>query len=287
VALHGYYLGCPAWGLKTWVGRLFPPKIKQADYLTRYAEVFNTVEGNTTFYGLPKAETVARWKEQVPSDFRFCFKFPRRISHDLGLRDAAGEVKRFLDRVAPLGDRLGTLMLQLPPQFKPAELELLAAFLRALPAGFRYAVELRHRAFFQAGDDEHAAADLLRELCIDTVILDARGLHSDTDPVLAPVRRRKPKLPIVLRATGPQPIVRFVPHSDFEQSRTFFEPWLEKLGEWIAEDKKPYFFMHAPDDTFAPENAFRFHQLLCERGLQVGELPPWGARSDPRQLELL
>jgi len=147
--ITGYYLGCPGWGVKTWVGRLFPTATRSTEFLERYARVFNTVEGNTTFYALPTTETVARWATQVPDDFRFCFKFPRAVSHDRMLIDCGDEVDRFLDRVGPLGDKLGTLFLQLPPAFGPPHLPRLVAFLDALPRGPTYAVELRHPAFFE------------------------------------------------------------------------------------------------------------------------------------------
>jgi uncharacterized protein YecE (DUF72 family) len=281
VAIQKYALGCPAWGMKTWVGRLFPKGTKQTDFLQQYARVFNTVEGNTTFYALPKAETVARWVEETPEDFRFCFKFPKKISHEKLLLDAGSYVDGFLQRIAPLGRRLGPLMLQLPPRFGFKQLPRLGEFLRALPRDFCYAVELRHPVFFAGGDEDRAAAALLGELGVDAVSMDARGLHASDDPALSEVRDRKPDLPIILRATGPNPMVRFVPHPDFNAGARFLQPWLEALPKWISQGKRPYFFMHAPDDTFAPENAYRFHRMLRER-LDVGELPPWQG-AEPQQ----
>ena len=156
--IRGYRLGCPGWGDPKWVGRLFPSGTKSTEFLYHYARVFNTVEGNTTFYALPSADTVARWAASVPDEFRFCFKFPRTITHDKLLVDAAGETHEFLDRVAPLGARLGTLMLQLPPRF--ADLARLRGFLATLPTDFRYAVELRHDVFFAGGPEEDALVEL-------------------------------------------------------------------------------------------------------------------------------
>jgi uncharacterized protein YecE (DUF72 family) len=284
VSIRSYYLGCPGWSLPSWVGRLFPPKTKPADFLARYAEVFNTVEGNTTFYALPSAETVARWRDQVGPGFRFCFKFPRTITHDRLLRDCALEVSTFIDRVAPLGDRLGTLFLQLPPRFGPAQLPLLRIFLDMLPAGHRYAVELRDEIFFRAGPEEDAAMALLRDRNIDLVLMDTRGIHSSKSLTFADVRGRKPAMPIVMRATAARPLVRFVPHETFDESRHFLEPWATQLATWIADGKRPFFFMHAPDDTFAPENAYAFHAMLRAHA-DVGDLPPWPGA--PRQLGLL
>jgi len=286
MAIRGYYLGCPGWGLKSWVGRLFPPGTKNADFLARYAEVFNTVEGNTTFYALPTPDVVARWGDQVPDTFRFCFKFPRTVSHDKLLIDAQREVDEFLERVGPLGKKLGTLFVQLPPRFGPGQLPTLRAFLAALPRDFTYAVELRHELFFAGGREEDDAVALLRELAVDLVIMDARGLHSGHSLTVADVRARKPKLPVVMRATATQPLIRCVPHESFDAGKHLVEPWATQVAAWIGAGKRPFFFMHAPDDTYAPENAYAFHALLrvARPPIDVGELPPWPGSA--RQLGL-
>lgn len=269
--------------MKSWIGRLFPAGTKQADFLARYAEVFNTVEGNTTFYALPTADNVARWRDQVPDTFRFCFKFPRTVTHDKLLLDCSAEVTEFIERIAPLEHKLGSLMVQLPPRFGPGQLPTLRAFLDQLPTGFKYAVELRHDLFFAGGPEEDDVVALLRERAIDLVMMDARGLHAGQTLAHADVRARKPKLPVIMRATAARPIVRCVPHESFEAGRQLVEPWAGQLARWITDGKQPYFFMHAPDDTFAPENAYAFHAAL-RAYVDVGELPPWP--SAPRQLDM-
>jgi uncharacterized protein YecE (DUF72 family) len=284
MAIRGYYLGCPGWGVKSWVGRLFPSGTRPTEFLERYAQVFNTVEGNTTFYALPAPEIVERWRDQVPADFRFCFKFPREVTHDKLLIDCAAEVQAFLDRVAPLGDKLGTLFLQLPPRFDGTLLPRLRAFLAGLPAGLAYAVELRHEAFFRDGPEQAEVLVLLRERRVDLVTMDTRGLHAGRSLQLADVRARKPSLPVLVRTTAERPIVRCVPHEQLDAARPFVEPWARQLARWIGEGKRPYFFMHAPDDTFAPEHAYAFHAMV-RRQLDVGELPAWPG--GPRQLSLL
>ncbi|HUS31627.1 MAG TPA: DUF72 domain-containing protein [Kofleriaceae bacterium] len=283
MAIRGYYLGCPGWGMKTWVGRLFPPGTRNQDFLARYAEVFNTVEGNTTFYALPTADTVARWNEQTPSHFRFCFKFPREITHDQLLVDPDAHLATFLDRIAPLGDKIGTLFLQLPPRFDATQLPRLRGFLDALPRGPHYAIEVRAPEFFLRGPAETELLALLRERSVDLVILDTRGIHSSKSLTHAETRARKPNLPVIMRATANQPFVRCVPHEDFAQTSDIVEAWATQVAGWIAEGKTPYFFMHAPDDTFAPENAYGFHARLAARS-DVGDLPAWPGQ--PRQLGL-
>lgn len=279
--ITNYYLGCPGWGMKSWIGRLFPSGTKDRDFLARYAEVFNTVEGNTTFYALPSPESVLRWRDSVPDEFRFCFKFPKMISHDKQLVDCADDVATFLARIAPLEHKLGTIMLQLPPRFR--DLERLRAFLASLPRELHYAVEFRHEVFFASGPEEDDAAALLRERGVDLVIMDTRGIHASKSLEFADVRGRKPALPIIMRATAAQPIVRCVPHEVFAETLPFLEVWPPQLARWIGEGKRPYFFMHAPDDTFAPENAYAFHRMLREHA-DVGQLPAWPGT--PKQLGL-
>jgi uncharacterized protein YecE (DUF72 family) len=283
MAIRGYYLGCPGWGMKTWVGRLFPPGTRNTEFLARYAEVFNTVEGNTTFYALPSPDSVARWNEQTPSHFRFCFKFPREITHDLLLADPGAELAAFFDRIAPLGDKIGTLFLQLPPRFDASQLPRLHAFLAALPREHHYAIEVRAPEFFAPGPAETELLSLLRERGIDLVILDTRGIHSSLSLEHAETRARKPNLPVIMRATASHPFVRCVPHEDFAKSHSIVEGWASQVAGWVSEGKTPYVFLHAPDDTFAPENACAFHALLRARA-DVGDLP--ALPGHPRQLGL-
>lgn len=276
MAIRGYHLGCPAWGLPAWRGTLFR-RDEQVTPLAQYSSVFNTVEGNTTFYALPSEETVARWAEQSSPGFRFCFKFPRTISHDLQLEGAEAATEGFLELLAPLASRLGPLMLQLPPSFGPQRLDRLAAFLDDLPRGYHYAVEVRHERFFDGSAAETKLEDMLRDRGVEWVTLDTRGLFSASrdDRHVAAAQSRKPRLAVRARALGPHPIVRFVPHPDFAQNLRFIDGWRSAMRSWLDAGRQPYFFMHAPHDRDAPEMARRFHLYLRDAGLMVGPMPDW------------
>ena len=113
-----------------------------------HARVFNTVEGNTTFYALPRPDVVERWKESTPSNFRFCFKFPRSISHDRKLENTTELTREFFQRIAPLEERIGPIQLQLSADFGQNRWPQLQQFLRQLSSDFRYAVEVRDLAYF-------------------------------------------------------------------------------------------------------------------------------------------
>ncbi|HEX8684145.1 MAG TPA: DUF72 domain-containing protein [Ardenticatenaceae bacterium] len=288
MTIRNYYLGCPIWGQKNWVGELFTREARPGDFLQQYASVFNTVEGNTTFYGMPTETTVARWREETPPSFRFCFKFPRVVSHNKRLVRAEAETEQFLEIMAPLGERLGPFFLQLPPSFGVEELPTLERFLARLPIEFQYAVEVRHASFFNEGPTEAALDGLLADLGVDRVCFDVRGLRAapPDDPMTREAQEKKPDVPARFVATASRPFVRFVAHSEVEANLPLLEEWAEVVAGWIGEGRTPFVFMHAPDDFYAPRLARHFHRLLSEQ-VEVGTLPRWPAEEEPPPTEQL
>lgn len=278
MTLARYHLGCPIWSNRDWIGDLFTATAKPGEFLRQYSTVFNTVEGNNCFYGLPRLETVLRWRDEVAPGFRFCFKFPRVISHERRLRTAAAETTEFLERLSPLAQagHLGPCFLQLPPSFGPADLPALRHYLLALPTEFQYAVEIRHRAFFAKGEEERRLNRLLLDLGIDRVMLDSRALFSadPADPDTRTAQGKKPRLPVHAISLGPRPFIRYIGHPDPQANRPFLEPWLDKLELWLNEGREPYFFAHTPNNRQAPLLARRVHEWLRARCSAVGELPP-------------
>jgi len=274
-----YYLGCPQWSNKSWVGALFTTDARPTDFLRQYAAVFNTVEGNTTFYALPKPATVVKWREETPPTFKFCFKFPKSISHQLRLQNAEKETNGFLKLLAPLGEKLGPFFLQLPPSFDFNALPDLEKFLQSLPADFTYAVEARHLDFFNAMVAEQKFNDLLQSLNIGRVVFDTRGLHAaevtEDDFDTLDAKRRKPKVPVRFIATSQYPFVRFVGHPIIEHNEFNLWQWASAVVKWLAEGKKPFIFMHAPDDFYAPRLARYFHSLVYKLSPEVGQFPLW------------
>ncbi|HRC71598.1 MAG TPA: DUF72 domain-containing protein [Candidatus Competibacter sp.] len=279
MSLARYHLGCPVWSNRDWVGKLFTANAKPRDFLRQYSGVFDTVEGNNCFYGLPKPETVLRWRDEAAPGFRFCFKFPRAISHDRRLRETAAATTEFVERLTPLAEagRLGPSFLQLPPGFGPKDLAVLRDYLSALPQDFQCAVEVRHPAFFAKGEEERRLNRLLLERGVDRVMLDSRALFA-ADPVDADTRGaqdKKPRLPVHAISLGSRPFIRFIGQGEPELNRPFLEPWLDKLALWLGEGREPYVFMHTPNSRRAPELARLFHELLRARCPKVGSLPVW------------
>lgn len=273
-----FFLGCPMWAHAGWTGRFYRSDAKRAEFLPQYASVFNAVEGNSTFYGLPSPESVARWTVEAPPGFRFCFKFPREVTHELRLEGTEEETGEFFERLAPLGERLGPMLVQLPGSFGPAHLATLDAFLARLPSTFRYAVEVRHRAFFAEGVEEADLDALLRARGADRVLFDTTGLFAAGAPLpdsLAEVLVKKPRVPMRRTVTAKSPVVRFVGDPDTVRQRGPLRAWAKVLSGWLDSGLTPFFFAHHADDTFAPDVARILNEELASIRPGVSRPPAW------------
>lgn len=285
------YLGCPVWAHEPWRGKFFTRAARREEFLPQYAGVFDTSEGNSTFYGLPAPATIARWAAEAPETFRFCLKFPRTITHDLQLVGAAAATREFLDRVAPLGMKLGPLFLQLHQSFGRGRLAELEAYLRTLPRGYAYAVEVRSADFFDGGAGERALDALLGELGMERVVFDTRGLFASaaTDPATVDAKRKKPRVPVRFTAIGAKPFVRFVGDPDVARNDAVFAEWAAVVARWVGEGRTPYFFTHHPDDAWAPELARVFQRRVHALQPLVPAPAGWPAEREscPAQMTLL
>jgi uncharacterized protein YecE (DUF72 family) len=254
-------VGCPMWAYPPWVGRFLSPGMRGRE-LEEYARWCTAVEGNTTFYAVPAARTVDRWAEQAPADFRFAFKVPRHVTHELRLRGNAIEsLLEFLDAIEPLGARLGPVQLQLPPSFGPDALAALRSFLGRLPSSHTWVVEFRHPAFFDGSRTHRTVDDWLVDAGIGRVVLDTRPLHavSPRSDAALDERRTKPRLPVVTDVMGNAPIVRVIGADDLETTIDGLRAWTTQLAAWIIEGREPYVFVHQPENLESPALARLIH----------------------------
>ena len=282
-----YYLGCPSWSENAWREGLYPQNARPADFLSLYAQVFNAVEGNTTFYARPAPATVERWAQSMPGHFRFTAKFPRDISHGGDLREQGHAAQDFLQLLRPLGARVAPLWLQLPASFGPQRLAELVSFVDAQERPL--AVEVRHPEFFAKGDAERLLNRLLMDRGVERICLDPRALFSciSTDLAVLHAQAKKPKVPPRPAAFTQFPQVRFIGRPELEANDPYLRPWVEKVAGWIEEGRAPYVFLHTPDNHRAPELARRFHQQLSERLPGLPALPELHQPSTVEQLGLL
>ncbi len=161
------HIGTMGWSYDFWVGNFYHKGLKATDFLAEYSKHFDTVEVDSTFYGIPYESTVIRWKDQTPSDFLFSLKFPKAITHEKMLKDCEEDVRRFIERISLLQGKLGPLLLQFPYGFKAEHLRVLNDFLPSLPKGHRFVVEVRNKKLL---DDK--LYSLLRENGVALAIVD-------------------------------------------------------------------------------------------------------------------
>jgi uncharacterized protein YecE (DUF72 family) len=251
-----FHLGCAVWAYKEWLGDLFPPGSKSAELLRLYSRRLTTVEGNTTFYAVPSVDTVARWAAETPDDFRFCFKLPQEVSHQGPLEAALPTTQLFLERMAPLGERLGPFFLQLPPGYRPLQVDDLERWLAAWPREYALAVEVRHLEWFDR-QNEAALMALLERYGAGRVLMDVRPL--DLGPLpgaeedLRRARDNKPDVPLhPVRTSGPV-LVRYIGHPDIERNGPLLDEWAERVTEWLSEGADVFFFMHCPVERVSPQ----------------------------------
>ena len=172
-------VGCSGWNYDHWrAGVFYPARCPASRWLAYYAEHFDTVEVNSTFYRLPRRDAVARWVEQTPPDFLFAVKVSRYLTHVKRLREIDVHLPLLLERIAPLADadKLGPLLWQLPPTFVRDD-DRLAEALAAFPSDLRHAVEFRHRSWFAP-----RPLELLADRGVALVVADRPGAPGPEQP---------------------------------------------------------------------------------------------------------
>ena len=174
-----WHIGTIGYSYRDWRGAFYPANIPVRSYLNYYSRVFNSVELDTTFYGIPRLSVIHQWSAAVPEGFYFCLKTPKAITHELGLLDAGSLMEEFINTVRELGNSLGVILIQLPPSFTFERIEVLANFLSGLTRDVRYAVELRSKTWYE---QEALTAALLTENNICWTAIDMPGIPSKIIP---------------------------------------------------------------------------------------------------------
>jgi len=232
------YVGCPVWGQKGWVGKIYPSNAKEKDFLKYYTKQFNCIELNATHYRIPGEVTINNWKAAAEKGFKFCPKIPQEISHYKQLENCYDLTTVFCNMIYGLEDHLGVAFLQLSPAFSPYKITVLENYLNQFPKDIPLAVELRHAGWFNNRKIFETVFDLLESKNISSVITDVAGrrdvLHQ--------------------RLTTSTAFVRFTANdlhgSDFER----MNHWVDRIKQWIDKGVETiYFFVHTPTKTLNPE----------------------------------
>lgn len=242
------YIGVQGFSPKDWVGTFYPPGFPQRDFLGFYAQVFDSVELNTTFYAIPSASTVRSWAQRTPPEFVFTAKMPRAITHDKKLLDVEKELSAFVDRISFLGDKLGAVVIQFPPSFTRGRFEdRLRAFLPLLPRDRRFAVEFRGRSW-----NDERVFELFQEFGVAWVI------------------NQWQDLPPVIETTAGFAYFRFVGfHDQFtylgqlqrDRSEELFS-WARTIKDLATRLDRIYVYVNNHYEGHAPATVHRLKDLL-------------------------
>ena len=180
------HVGTMGWSYDFWKGSFYPKNLASSEFLAYYSKQFDTVEVDSTFYRIPRKQTVLEWKDQTSKGFLFSLKFPRIITHVKMLRNCEEETRVFLERVDFLGEKLGPLLLQFSISFGNEQVPALREFLKNLPKEHRYVVEVRNK-----------------KLLSDSLF----SILKENDVVLAWVQ--SPFMPIIIEITSNSVYVRW------------------------------------------------------------------------------
>ena len=265
-----YFLGLPAWAFPGWKDRYFQ---ESPSRLASYASVFNTVEGNTTFYRTPDPDTVCRWRDAVAGrPFRFCFKLPRDVTHEPKPDLAA--LATFLDAIAPLRDNLGPLLVQFPATLGPAGLEAVEPVFAALDGRFGFVVEVRHDAFFE---DPERLEPVLERYNAGRVVLDSRPIFEGdrAHPEVLDALHEKPDVPVLDGIYNGVTLVRLILHPDLVSNGPYIDEWATRVAAYLDAGVATYMMIHCPNNLHCPPLALELHTALRGRLPIIEALPSW------------
>ncbi|MCB1051170.1 MAG: DUF72 domain-containing protein, partial [Acidobacteria bacterium] len=255
------YLGCPMWANPAWAPFLFAKKSSPEEKLRAYAQVFNAVEGNTTFYATPPVERLAIWDRETPDDFRFVFKISKSISHEPMCAHSGHLLRQFFEALRPLSHKWGPFFLQLPPRFK--DVDRLAYLADAVPSDVTLNVEFRNPKLFGPAGITDMVSRKLGEWGWGLCCFDTQPFFDtpESQNWLA-IMERKPQMPMDERGWGAAPMVRYLGNPHYWKDQVGLNRLLKRSQTWTQAGKPVYlFFHHVDDDRLAPWVAQSFARI--------------------------
>ena len=233
------YVGCAKWGRPEWVGKIYPLKTREKDFLKNYIQHYNSIELNITHYKIYGERGIRNWSEQAgDKDFKFCPKVFQGITHKGKLPTKRFLTNEFLRGVVAFEKHLGPIFIQFSETFSPKRKQELFTYLETLPSNLQYFLEVRHAAWFEKENEKEDLFSFLTEHKMGAVITDTAGRRDCAH----------------MRLTIPTAFVRFVGNSLHPSDYTRIDVWTERIKHWLDRGlQELYFFMHMHDEASSPE----------------------------------
>lgn len=261
-------IGCQSWGYDDWITQpgggfvFYPAGTKKSEMLAAYSRVFDTIEIDSTLYGIPASTTLEKWHRETPDNFRFSLKFPREITHDLRLApESILVMKEFTERARLLEEKLAIMLIQLPPSFEGTKenAQNLRRLLSELPRDQKFAVEFRHADWF-----------------INWTFQELVSAGVSLAFVEGPWLPRETMFEAIGRVTADQTYIRIMGERDLEKFDRIYRHRDEVLKQWAAnirciESREIYVYCDNYFEGFAPETANKLLRLLGMSGKKFDE----------------
>ncbi len=239
-AVHSsVYVGCAKWGRAEWVGKIYPPKTKEKDFLQHYVNHYNCIELNATHYKLYGEAGIRKWAEKAAGkDFLFCPKMYQGVTHAGSLKGKDFLSNEFLRGIRGFEKHLGPVFVQVDDRFSPKRKEELFTYLQSLPADLQFFLEVRHPDWFVREKEREYLFAFLREYKMGAVITDTAG------------RRECAHMHLAI----PKAFIRYVGNSLHLSDYSRIDAWVERMKYWLENGlEELYFFMHMHDEATSPE----------------------------------
>ncbi|TAL51418.1 MAG: DUF72 domain-containing protein [Chitinophagaceae bacterium] len=233
------YIGCAKWGRTEWVGKIYPPKTKEKDFLQHYVEHYNCIELNATHYKIYGATGISKWRDKAKGrDFLFCPKMYQGVTHRGSLKGKEFITTEFFRGIVAFEEHLGPIFVQVSDSFSPNRKKELFDYLASLPKDLQFFLEVRHPAWFVKPEIQKEMFETLSSLNIGAVITDTAGRRDCAH----------------MHLTIPKAFIRYVGNSLHPTDYTRTDAWIERMKYWLDHGlRELYFFMHMHDEATSPE----------------------------------
>ena len=256
VGLPKVYLGCSKWGRTEWVGKIYPPKTSERDFLEHYAKYYNSIELNATHYKVHSARGISKWAEKTRgTDFLYCPKMYQGVTHERSLYGKESLTNEFLEGLLAFGEQLGPIFIQLSDSFSPKRKTELFNYLKLLPTKLQFFLEVRHSEWFSDEAIRNELFAFLKDNKIGSVITDTSGRRDCAH----------------MQLSIPKAFIRYVGNSLHPTDYARVDEWIDRIKYWIEEGmEEVYFFMHMHDEAYSPElTVYMVDKLNAACGLNL------------------
>lgn len=234
------FIGCAKWGREEWIGKIYPPKTKEKDFLQHYVEHYNCIELNATHYKIYGEVGIGKWAEKAKGkDFLFCPKLYNGITHYGSLiKGKEFLTNEFFRGITAFKEHLGPVFVQVSDTFSPKRKTELFTYLASLPKDLQFFLEVRHPDWFAKEKERDDMFSFLRDHNMGTVITDTAGRRDCAH----------------MHLTIPKTFIRYVGNSLHHTDHTRIDAWIERMKYWLDNGMEQlFFFMHMHDEATSPE----------------------------------